>query len=156
MEDRKIDLLHIEDNEDDIELTHEALSELSFTDAVHVAKDGEEAMAFLRREGKFKDAPVPKLVLLDIRIPKKDGFEVLKEMKADPELRRIPVVMLTTSDREEDVVRSFEEGACSYITKPIIYDHIVDVLRKFVTYWKDVSRIPGARSSGSARGFLRI
>ena len=108
-----MEILLVEDNEDDILLEQEALADVKLVNLMSVVRDGEEAMAYLRRQGQYRHAKLPGLILLDINMPKKNGFEVLKEIKADPELRHIPVVMLTTSDNERDIVKSYAKGACS-------------------------------------------
>ena len=137
-----VDILLAEDNDDDILLTRESFAEAKIVNVLNVVKDGEEALAYLRREGGYKDAVMPGLLLLDINMPKKNGFEVLKEIKADAALRHLPVVMLTTSQNEADVVRSYSEGACSYIMKPARFEELSRVLKQFALYWALVSRIP--------------
>lgn len=137
-------ILLVEDNEDDILLEEEALTDAKLVNLMYVVRDGEEAMAYLRRQGKYKDAQMPGLILLDINMPKKNGFEVLKEIKEDPALMHLPVVMLTTSDREADIVKSYAKGACSFITKPMDFDKFKDVAKQFALYWALVSRIPSS------------
>ena len=137
-----MEILLVEDNEDDILLEQEALADAKLVNLMSVVRDGEEALAYLRREGKYQTARVPGLILLDINMPKKNGFEVLNEMKADPALKHIPVVMLTTSDSEADIVKSYARGACSFITKPMDFDKFRDVIRQFALYWALVSRVP--------------
>ena len=137
-----MEILLVEDSEDDIVLEQEALAEAKLVNVMSVVRDGEEAMAFLRRQGKYHSAPMPGLILLDINMPKKNGFEVLNELKADPALMHIPVVMLTTSDNEADIVKSYAKGACSYITKPMDFDKLRGVIRQFSLYWALVARIP--------------
>lgn len=132
----------MEDNEDDILLEQEALADAKLVNLMYVVRDGDEAIAYLRRQGKYHDAKVPGLILLDINMPKKNGFEVLNEIKADPALMHIPVVMLTTSDSEADIVKSYAKGACSYITKPMDFDKFQEVVRQFALYWALVARIP--------------
>lgn len=134
-------ILLVEDNEDDIVMLQEAFAGVPLAPFATV-RDGDEALAYLRREGKYKDATLPGLILLDIKMPKKNGFEFLREMKADPALRQVPVIMLTTSSREEDVVRSYAEGACSYLQKPIGVMKLQDMARQFALYWTKVSRVP--------------
>ena len=138
-------ILLVEDNEDDIVMLQEAFAGVPLAPFATV-RDGEEALAYLRRKGKYKDATLPGLVLLDIKMPKKNGFEVLQAMKADPLLQSLPVVMLTTGDREDDIVRSFTEGACSYIRKPISLDEFIQVVKDFELYWTMVSRVPVQKS----------
>ena len=142
---KPIEILLAEDNDDDILLIRESFAEAKIVNVLNIVKDGEEALAYLRREGEYKDAVMPGLLLLDINMPKKNGFEVLKEIKADPALRHLPVVMLTTSQNEADVVKSYSEGACSYIMKPARFEELGQVLRQFALYWTLVARIPSRR-----------
>lgn len=137
-----IRILLAEDNEDDAVLIQEALMENRFPFMLDVVKNGEEALAFLRREGVFEKAPLPSLLLLDINMPSKNGLQVLKEMKAESALKNIPVIVLTTSNREEDVVSSYAEGACSFITKPSRYEEFRDRIKTFGLYWAQVIRLP--------------
>lgn len=141
-----MEILLVEDNEDDILLEREALADAKLVNLMSVVRDGEEALAYLRRQGGYQNARVPGLILLDINMPKKNGFEVLNEIKADPALMHIPVVMLTTSDNEADIIKSYARGACSFITKPMDFDKFRDVIRQFALYWALVSRIPSTRS----------
>lgn len=140
-----LEILLVEDNEDDIVLIQEALAERSLVNVMYVVRDGDEAMAYLRREGQHKDAKTPSLVLLDINMPNKNGFAVVDEMKAEPALRQIPVVMLTVSDRDEDVVKSYSKGACSYIRKPMSFQKLQKVIRQFALYWALVATVPRPR-----------
>ncbi len=140
-----MEILLVEDNEDDILLEQEALADAKLVNVMSVVRDGEEAMAYLRRQRSHQNARAPGLILLDINMPKKNGFEVLNEIKADPALMHIPVVMLTTSDNEADIVKSYARGACSFITKPMDFDKFRDVIRQFALYWALVSRIPSTR-----------
>lgn len=142
MDTQPMEILLVEDNEDDIVLEREALAEAKLINLMSVVRDGVEAMAFLRREGQYQNAQVPGLILLDINMPRKNGFEVLNEIKTDPALMQIPVVMLTTSDNEADVVKSYSKGACSYITKPMDFDKFREVVKQFAIYWALVARIP--------------
>jgi CheY-like chemotaxis protein len=142
MNSEPMEILLVEDNEDDIVLEQEALADAKLVNLMCVVRDGEEAMAYLRRQGKYHNAQVPGLILLDINMPKKNGFEVLNEIKADPALMHIPIVMLTTSDSEADVVKSYAKGACSYITKPMDFDKFRDVVKQFTLYWALVARVP--------------
>jgi len=137
-----VEILLVEDNEDDILLEQEAIAEAKLVNLMYVVRDGEEAMAYLRREGKYQNAQLPGLILLDINMPKKNGFEVLNEIKADPALMHIPIVMLTTSDSESDIVKSYAKGACSFITKPMDFDKFREVIRQFALYWALVARVP--------------
>lgn len=145
MHNEPMEILLVEDNEDDIVLEQEALSEAKLVNIMSVVRDGEEALAYLKRQGRYHDAKVPGLILLDINMPKKNGFEVLDEIKADPDLRHIPVVMLTTSESERDIVRSYATGACSFITKPMDFDKFGEVIKQFALYWAIVARIPSTQ-----------
>jgi CheY-like chemotaxis protein len=145
MDTQPMEILLVEDNEDDILLEEEALADAKLVNLMHIVRDGEEAMAYLRRQGKYRDAQMPGLILLDINMPRKNGFEVLNEMKKDPALMHIPVIMLTTSDSEADVVKSYAKGACSFITKPMNFDKFQEVVKQFAIYWALVARIPSPR-----------
>ena len=139
---RPFDILIAEDNEDDILLIREAFEEVNMVNRIAVVRDGEEALAYLRGEGPFRDSPLPGMVLLDINMPKKTGLEVLTDIKAEPRFRALPSVMLTVSEREEDIIRSFEQGACSYIRKPVTFTRFITVVKEFEMYWTLVSKIP--------------
>ena len=139
---RPFDILIAEDNEDDILLIREAFEEVNMVNRIAVVRDGEEALAYLRGEGAFKESLLPGMVLLDINMPKKTGLEVLADIKAEPRFRALPIVMLTVSEREEDVLRSFEQGACSYIRKPVTFTRFITVVKEFEMYWSLVSKIP--------------
>lgn len=141
-----VEILLVEDNEDDVILIEEACAEAKLMNVIQQVRDGEETLPYLRREGKYSLAQVPGLILLDINMPKKNSFEVLETMKADFRLRPLPVVMLTTSDHEEDVVRPYADGACSYVRKPMTLEQFIDVVKQFELYWTLVSRIPHAKS----------
>jgi len=142
MTSQPVEILLVEDNEDDVVIIQEAFVESRLVNVITTVSDGEEALAYLRREGKYNVAPLPGLVLLDINMPKKNGFEVMQAMKADPRLRSLPVIMLTMSDRDEDVIRSYANGACSYIRKPVDLDQFHTVIKQFELYWTMISRIP--------------
>ena len=144
-----LDLLLAEDNEDDIVLIRETMHERKMINIMHVVRDGEEVMAYLRRQGKYADVKRPGLVLMDINMPKKNGLEALEEIKRDPELRMLPVVMLTVSDREEDIVRAYSAGACSYVRKPVIFADFQRVVDQFSLYWALVSKVPDMRQTGN-------
>jgi two-component system, response regulator len=137
-----VELLLVEDNEDDIVLIDEAFAEAKLMNVIFKVRDGEAALAYLRQAGPYKNMRRPGLVLLDINMPKMNGFEVLQAMKADPLLRSLPVVMLTTSDREDDIVRSYADGACSYIRKPMSLAQFAQAVREFELYWTMVSQVP--------------
>jgi CheY-like chemotaxis protein len=139
---RPFDILIAEDNEDDILLIREAFEEVNMVNRIAVVRDGEEALAYLRGEGAFKESLMPGMVLLDINMPKKTGLEVLADIKAEPRFRALPIVMLTVSEREEDILRSFEQGACSYIRKPVTFTRFITVVKEFEMYWSLVSKIP--------------
>jgi two-component system, chemotaxis family, response regulator Rcp1 len=139
-----IEILLVEDSPGDVRLTREALADARVHNRLHVAIDGVDAMAFLRREGKHADAPRPDLVLLDLNLPKKDGREVLGEMKQDPSLRSIPVVILTTSAAESDILRSYELYANCYISKPVDLDQFMRVVHGIESFWLTIVKLPGA------------
>jgi CheY-like chemotaxis protein len=145
MDTQTMEILLVEDNEDDILLEQEALADAKLVNLMCIVRDGEEAMEYLRRRGKYQHAQTPGLILLDINMPKKNGFEVLNEIKADPTLMHIPVIMLTTSDNEADIVKSYAKGACSYITKPMDFDKFREVVKQFALYWALVAKIPSPR-----------
>ena len=132
----------VEDSPGDVRLTQEALRDAKVRNNFHVARDGMEALEFLRREGSFADAPRPDLILLDLNMPRMDGREVLQEIKADQSLRLIPVVILTTSKAEEDVIRSYELNANCYVTKPVDLDQFMTVVRSIEDFWLTVVKLP--------------
>ena len=137
-----IEILLAEDNPGDVRLTEKALDHGNIINNLHVVKNGVEALQFLRQDGEFSDKPRPDLVLLDLNMPKKDGREVMAEMKGDPSLRRIPVVVLTSSEAEEDVVRSYELNANAYLTKPVDFDGFVDIVKRIEDFWFSVVKMP--------------
>ncbi len=137
-----IDILLVEDSPADVRLTREALKEAKVVNALHVVKDGVAALAFLRREGKYADSPRPNLILLDLNLPKKDGREVLAEIKEDQDLKRIPVVVLTTSRAEEDIVRTYNLHANAYVTKPVDLTQFLQVIRSLEEFWLAVVTLP--------------
>jgi chemotaxis family two-component system response regulator Rcp1 len=139
---RPIELLLVEDNPGDVRLTQEALREGKVRNHLNVAVDGIEALAFLRREGQYANAPQPDLILLDLNLPKKSGREVLAEIKADPALRRIPVVILTVSKAEEDVLKSYNLHANCYVTKPVDLDQFLEVVKSIEDFWLTVVVLP--------------
>lgn len=124
-----IEILLVEDNPGDVRLTQEALKDNKFRNNLSVVEDGEEALAFLKKEGKYVDVSRPDLILLDLNLPKKDGREVLAEIKADEHLKRIPVVVLTTSKAEEDILRAYDLNANCYITKPVDFEQFIKVVK---------------------------
>ncbi len=137
-----IEILLVEDNPGDVRLCEEALKAGKVLNNLHVAQDGEQAMAFLRRQGQFDGAPTPDVILLDLNLPKKDGREVLAEVKQDERLRRIPVVVITTSEAEQDIVRSYDLHANCYITKPVDFDQFIRVVQTIENFWLTVVRLP--------------
>ena len=137
-----IEILLVEDNRGDIDLTKEALSESKLQNQLEVVQDGVEAMEFLRKQGKYENAITPDLVLLDLNLPKKDGREVLAEIKADPILRRIPVVVLTTSEAEEDILKVYDNYANCYIKKPVDFNKFVNVVKKIEDFWLTIVKLP--------------
>lgn len=137
-----IDILLVEDNPGDVRLTREALKDTSHPSRVHVVMDGEEAMVFLRRNGHHRDAPVPDLILLDLNLPRKDGREVLEEIKDDDALRKIPVVVLTTSEAEQDILKVYELHANCFITKPVDLDRFMQVVKTIEEFWFGVVKLP--------------
>jgi chemotaxis family two-component system response regulator Rcp1 len=139
-----IEILLVEDNEGDVELTQEALSRAKVNNRLHVAEDGLDALQFLRREGAYAAAPRPDLILLDLNLPRLDGREVLAEVKADPQLRTIPIVVLTTSQAEEDIVRSYDLHANCYITKPVDFGQFMKVVQSVHEFWVTVVKLPPA------------
>jgi two-component system, chemotaxis family, response regulator Rcp1 len=142
---RAVEILLVEDNPGDARLTLEALKEGKIRNNLSHARDGVEAMAFLRREGEFHEAPTPDIILLDLNLPRKDGREVLAELKQDPGLRSIPVVVLTTSEAEQDIVRTYDLHANCYITKPVDLDKFIGIVRAIETFWLAVVKLPSAQ-----------
>jgi CheY-like chemotaxis protein len=137
-----IDVLLVEDDPGDIRLIREAFEENKVANRLSVVSDGVEALQFLRREGDFAGVPSPDLILLDLNLPRKDGREVLAEIKADATLRRIPVVVLTTSKAEEDIVRSYELYANAYVTKPVDYETFISVVHQIDDFFVSVVKLP--------------
>ena len=138
-------ILMADDDEDDRLLAQDALAESRLHNNLRFVCDGVELMEYLRREGPFADparSPRPGVILLDLNMPRKDGREALEEIKADPDLRRIPVVVMTTSQAEEDIVRSYDLGASSFITKPVTFEGLVRVMRGLGTYWFEIVQLP--------------
>ncbi|ALP67107.1 response regulator [Paraburkholderia caribensis] len=139
-------ILLVEDSPTDVMITREAFDYYKLLNPLHVAEDGVAAMEFLRREGRYSDAPRPGLIILDLNLPKKSGREVLRELKADPDLMNIPVVVLTTSKSEEDVARTYGLHANCYIAKPVDFTRFVEVVRRINEFWFGVVTLPPARS----------
>ena len=139
---KSIEILLVEDNPGDVRLTQEALKDAKVLNNLHVVEDGVEAMAFLRQEGKHADAPRPDVILLDLNLPKKDGREVLAEIKADPALMCIPVVVLTTSQAEEDILKSYNLHANCFVTKPVDLDQFIRVVQSIEQFWLTIVKLP--------------
>jgi len=139
---RPIEILLVEDSPSDVRLTREALKEAKVVNMLHVAQDGIEALDFLRKQGEYAGRPSPDLILLDLNLPRKDGREVLAEIKEDEKLKRIPVVVLTTSRAEEDVVRSYNLHANAYVTKPVDLTQFLEVIRTIEAFWLAVVTLP--------------
>ncbi len=138
-----IEVLLVEDDPGDVLMTREAFAEHKVANRLSVVSDGVTAMQFLRKEGEHADAPTPDLILLDLNLPRMDGREVLAAVKEDPELKQIPVVVLTTSEAEEDVLRTYALHANAYVTKPVDFDRFIDVVRKIDDFFVTVVRLPG-------------
>lgn len=139
---RPVVILLVEDNPGDIVLTREALVDSKVVIDLHVVEDGVQAMEFLQRDGVYADAPRPDLILLDLNLPRKDGREVLAEMKADPQLCHIPVVVLTTSEADEDILRSYRLHASCYVTKPVDFEQFARVVKSIEGFWFTVVQLP--------------
>lgn len=137
-----IEVLLVEDDPGDVLMTREAFAEHKVANRLSVVSDGVSALAFLRKEGEHAGAPTPDLILLDLNLPRMDGREVLAAVKADPELKQIPVVVLTTSEAEEDVLRSYALHANAYVTKPVDFDRFIDVVRQIDDFFVTVVRLP--------------
>ncbi len=141
---KPIEILLVEDNPGDVRLAVEALGDAKVANRLHVVEDGVEAMSFLRREARYADVPRPDLILLDLNLPRKDGREVLAELKQDVDLKRIPVVVLTSSAAEQDVVQAYNLHANCYITKPVDLDQFLKVVRSIEDFWLIVVKLPPA------------
>jgi CheY-like chemotaxis protein len=143
---KPITILLADDDDEDRQLARDALQDSRLANEMQVAVDGQDLMDYLRREGKYADpsvhAPRPGIILLDLNMPKKDGREALAEIKADPDLRKIPVVVLTTSKDEEDLLRSYDLGANSFITKPVTFAGLVEVMKTWTRYWFEIVDLP--------------
>ena len=141
-ESRPIEILLVEDNAGDVRLVKEALEENKFLNNLHMARDGVEAMKFLHKEGEYANAVRPDLILLDLNLPKKDGREVLAEVKGDEDLKRIPVVIMTISKAEEDILKTYNLHANCYITKPIDLDQFIKVVKSVENFWLAIVELP--------------
>jgi chemotaxis family two-component system response regulator Rcp1 len=139
---RSIEILLVEDNPGDVRLTQEIFKESKVLNNLSVVANGIEAMAFLHREGKYVNAPCPDLIMLDLNLPKKDGREVLAEIKSSDNLKRIPVVVLTISKAEEDIIKSYELNANCYITKPIDLDQFINIVKSIEDFWLTIVKLP--------------
>ena len=138
---KPIEILLVEDNPGDVRLVREALLEAKMRNNMSVAGDGEEALAFLRKQEQYTNAPVPGLVLLDLNLPRKDGFEVLQEIKSDAKLMHIPVVVLTTSQAEQDIVKSYNLHANAYVTKPVDLNQFLAVVKAIEGFWLEIVQL---------------
>lgn len=143
-EGRAIDILLVEDDPGDELITREAFEHNKLKNRLHVAHDGEEGLNYLYRRGEFADAPRPDLILLDLNLPKYDGRQLLEKIKSDPDLARIPVVVLTTSSAEEDILKSYKLHANAYVTKPVDLDQFMKAVRQIDEFFVQVVRLPGA------------
>ena len=139
---KPIEILLVEDNPGDARLTREALTHSKVRNRLHHVRDGEEALAFLRRQGRFADAPAPDLVLLDLNLPRRDGREVLEDIKGDPQLMHIPVVVLTSSQADEDILRSYRLHANCFITKPVDLEQLTKVVQGIEQFWFTLVKLP--------------
>jgi CheY-like chemotaxis protein len=147
---RPITILLADDDEEDRMLTSDALEESRVVNDLRFVEDGEELLDYLYQRGRYADAgaaPTPGLILLDLNMPRKDGREALREIKADPNLRRIPVIVLTTSKAEEDIYRTYDLGANSFITKPVAFSSLVDVMKEIGRYWIEIVELPPDRTA---------
>ncbi|HLH82467.1 MAG TPA: response regulator [Trebonia sp.] len=143
-----IDVLLVEDDEGDVLMTREAFEYYKIRNQLHVVTDGEQALQFVRREGPYADAPRPGLILLDVNLPRVSGLEVLAELKKDPDLLVIPVVMLTTSQADEDILRSYQLHANAYVSKPVDFDHFIAAIRQIDDFFMALVRLPHAAAGG--------
>ena len=143
-----IEILLVEDNLGDVRLTQEVLKDGKVRNMLHVVKDGVDAISFLQQTGEYAGAPRPDIILLDLNLPKKDGREVLADIKADPDLKNIPVVVLTTSSAEQDIFRSYDLHANCYITKPVDLDQFIRVIRSIEDFWLTIVKLPRGEYDG--------
>lgn len=140
-----IDILIADDNDDDVVMMRKTFSQCKLLNVIHVVENGDEVLPFLRGEDRGGGAPLPGMLFLDLNMPRKNGFEVLKEIKDDPVLKHLPVVILTSSAREEDIIKSYSYGACTFITKPVGLEKFWQVVRQLELYWAVVASIPEPR-----------
>lgn len=143
-----VDILLVEDSPSDILITREAFAEFKILNTLHVVEDGVEAMAFLRQQGKYASAPHPDLILLDLNLPRKNGREVLGEIKADQNLKHIPVVILTTSHAEQDVLQSYDQHANCYVVKPVGFENFVAAMKSIRQFWFSIVTLPPEEYNG--------
>ena len=137
-----IEILLVEDNPGDVRLTQEAVREAKIRNTLNVVNDGEEAIAYVRRQGEYADRPRPDLILLDLNLPRKDGREVLQDLKSDPDLHRIPVVVLTSSAAEQDILRTYDLYANAYVTKPVDLEQFMHVVSSIQDFWLNIVKLP--------------
>lgn len=145
MKGKPVNILLVEDNEDHVELTLRALKNNNIINEIYVVKNGQEALDFIYHQGEYEDAekyPRPGLILLDIHLPKVNGFEVLETLKKDPDVKSIPIIMLTTSSRDEEIAKSYADGANSYVTKPVDFGEFMKKIKDLKLYWTIVSSLP--------------
>jgi len=146
--DQRIRILLAEDDPDDRLLTRRALQKSRIANTISMVEDGEELMEYLRHEGEYtdpEDAPRPGLILLDLNMPRMDGREALKKIKSDPELRRIPVIVLTTSEAEQDILQSYDLGVNAFVTKPVTFDELADAIQALGDFWFEIVKLPSER-----------
>jgi CheY-like chemotaxis protein len=141
---KPIEILLVEDSTEDAELTMNSLKDGRVRNRIHWVEDGEEAMAFLTRQGRYAAAPRPDLILLDLNMPRKNGYEVLAEVKQDPGLKRIPVVVMTTSNDERDILKAYDRHANCYVTKPVDMDKFIEAVRSIEEFWLTIVHLPAA------------
>ena len=142
---KPIEILLVEDSPGDVRLTKESLGEAKVRNSMIVASDGVEAMACLRREGQYANTPRPDLILLDLNLPRMNGFEVLDAIKEDPDLKRIPVVILTTSQAEQDIIRSYDLYANAYVNKPVDLEQFIRVVKSIEDFWLEIVKLPNGK-----------
>ncbi|MEP7136154.1 MAG: response regulator [Chloroflexota bacterium] len=143
-----VDILLVEDSPADVLITREAFAEFKIANTLHVVEDGVEALAFLKQERQYASVPRPDLILLDLNLPRKNGREVLAEIKADPDLKQIPVVILTTSNSEKDILQAYDEHANSYIVKPVGFDNFVEAVKSIQQFWFSIVTLPPEADHG--------
>ncbi len=137
-----IEILLVEDNPGDVRLTQEAVREAKIRNTLNVVNDGEQAIAYVRRQGEYAERPRPDLILLDLNLPRKDGREVLQDLKSDPDLHRIPVVVLTSSEAEQDILSTYDLYANAYVTKPVDLEQFMHVVSSIQDFWLNIVKLP--------------